>query len=620
MHHPKRWVMMLVVLSSMALGQAPSLRERTSQLDWRRIGNTTLELGLASPAGGPVDRVWYSADGATLYVRTALGKIFETTDFEQWKPSSVTAFPPELAASPAQNAPEPSAKFRAAFGRPGRVYAAARNAFRSDDGGASWTNLTQYQNRSIIGEGLLDLAVSPRDPDEVVAVGTRGVWRTIDGGASWVGLNQSLPNLPVRRLVAAKDTGAVRIAVDDSGSEFEWQGGEKSGWRLETVSITAAEAQRRIELSAQLGTQITAVRGSGDVQYAGSADGRIWATTDGRNWQPFRFSEEGAVAAIAIDAKDPQFAVALLTGKRTQVARTSNGGRFWDMVTDNLPNVAAHGIAADRATGAIYVATASGVYMSDGSAAAGQQWSLLRAGNALDVMLDADGNQLYAAFAGTGVYGVLAPHRLRDPRVVSSGDLASRAAAPGSLLTVIGAKVQSARTGEVAAPVLAASDTQSQIQIPFEAAGSTLSLAVDSSAGRFTMGLPLQDTSPAIFVDPEGGPLIVNADTGLMLDGAAPAHRNSRLQIFATGLGRVRPEWPTGMAAPLQDAPTVVAPVRVYLDNEPLEVTRAVLAPGYIGFYLVEVQLPDVVNSGTAELHIETEGHQSNHVRIYLEP
>ena len=36
---------------------------------------------------------------------------------------------------------------------------------------------------------------------------------------------------------------------------------------------------------------------------------------------------------------------------------------------------------------------------------------------------------------------------------------------------------------------------------------------------------------------------------------------------FATGLGKVRPEWPTGVAAPLQDAPQVVAPVAVFLDD-----------------------------------------------------
>jgi len=613
--------MLLAAVSTLAVAQAPAARERTSALEWRRVGNTALELGLASPASGPVDRVWYSEDGSTIYVRTALGRIFETADLEQWKRSSV-ASPPADTPGPAVVAmPETIAKVRAAFGRPSRVYAAARNAFRSDDGGVNWTNLTQYKNRSIIGEGLLDLAISPRDPDEIVVAGTRGVWRSVDGGSSWTGLNQQLPNLPVRRFVATADTRALRLAIDDSGTEVEWRSGEKAGWRPVAISSAAADAQRRTELSAQLSAQITSLAGGGDVRYAGSADGRIWSSFDrGQSWQPFKFTEEGGIAVIAADPRDPQFAVALLTGKRSQVVRTANGGRFWDVITENLPNVPARGIAADKASGALYVATASGVYMSYGGATLGSQWTALRGGNAVDVMLDAEANQLYVAFEGIGVYATLAPHRLRDPRVVSSADLVSRAAAPGSLLTVVGAHVQSARAGATTAPILAASDTQSQIQVPFEVTGQTVSVSVDSTSGQFTMGLPLQDTSPSIFVDPDGSPLIVNADTGMMLDGATPAHRNSRLQIFTTGLGKVRPDWPTGVAAPLQDSPSVVAPVAVLLDGEPLEVTRAILAPGYIGFYLVEVQLPDVVNSGTAELYVESEGHQSNRVRIYLEP
>ncbi len=87
-----------------------------------------------------------------------------------------------------------------------------------------------------------------------------------------------------------------------------------------------------------------------------------------------------------------------------------------------------------------------------------------------------------------------------------------------------------------------------------------------------------------------------------------------------TGRGRVQPDWPTGVPAPLENVPRVVAPVRAWLDKTPVEVTRATLAPGYVGFYLVEVQLPDIVNFGPAELYLESESRQSNRVRVYLEP
>jgi uncharacterized protein (TIGR03437 family) len=169
-------------------------------------------------------------------------------------------------------------------------------------------------------------------------------------------------------------------------------------------------------------------------------------------------------------------------------------------------------------------------------------------------------------------------------------------------------------------PVLDASSTASQIQVPFEAKGNTFSLSLEAAAGRMIVGLPLQTVSPAIFVDPEGTPLILDADSGVLLDASKPAHSNTRIQILATGLGLVKPDWPTGMAAPRTDPPRVVATVHAYLDRIPVDVTQASLAPGYIGFYLIEVQLPKIVNAGPAELSVEAEGQQSNRVRLYIEP
>ena len=105
-----------------------------------------------------------------------------------------------------------------------------------------------------------------------------------------------------------------------------------------------------------------------------------------------------------------------------------------------------------------------------------------------------------------------------------------------------------------------------------------------------------------------------------MLDSMNPAHSGSRIQLWVTGLGRVNPEWPTGFAAPLDNPPAVVVPVHAMLDRSPVAVTRATLAPGYVGFYLVEIEIPKVVNYGPSELYLEADGHQSNLVRIYVEP
>ena len=233
--------------------------------------------------------------------------------------------------------------------------------------------------------------------------------------------------------------------------------------------------------------------------------------------------------------------------------------------------------------------------------------------------LDPAGNQLYAAIEGWGAYATMAPHRLRQLRAVSAADQSTRPVAPGSLISIIGANVNQATAGTFASPVLARSAAESQIQLPFQLTGSTVALQLETSKGRTDIGMTLEPTAPAIFVDRDGTPMLLNADSGVLLDVMQPARAGSRIQILAAGLGRVSPDWPAGVAAPFNAPPKVTAPLRVFLDRVPVEVTQATLAPGIVGFYLVEVILPNVVNAGPAELYLETGRAESNRVRVYLE-
>jgi uncharacterized protein (TIGR03437 family) len=239
---------------------------------------------------------------------------------------------------------------------------------------------------------------------------------------------------------------------------------------------------------------------------------------------------------------------------------------------------------------------------------------------AIDVRLDPAGVQLYIALDGYGVYAVAAPHNARSLRIVNTADYSTRPAAPGSLVSVVGGRVESARGGGMDYPVLAASDTESQLQVPFSATGPNISLALQTNNGLVTLGLPVLPVSPSIVVGTDNVPMLLDADTNLQLDGRNTAHSNGRMLILATGLGKVTPDWPTGLAAPLDSPPRVMADVKAFLDGTPLQVTRATLAPTYVGFYLVEVQLPAVTNLGTSELYISAGGQESNRVQLVIEP
>lgn len=605
------------------------LSAQAQSVDWRRVGSTSVEVGLASPATGPASAVWYSADGSHLYAKTRSGRVFETADFEHWAPAQAVAEPAEPAAPAVDRLPEPGVKLSISQAVPGRVYALGNQLYRSDDSGRTWANLTAFQNLSIIGSLQRGLAVSPRDPDQIAVANDFGVWRSLDGGFSWIGLNDSLPNFPGARILAAPSSGRGPILLGNLGV-MELAAGTSEAWRAVAPAESASELKARRIVSLALGTDITAVAMAGQTAYAGAADGRIWISLDaGRTWtQSPRSGNNGPVERFFVDTREPRVALAALAGTGPHVLRTTNSGGFWDDLSSNLPDSPVHGVAAERIAGAIYVATDKGVFFAtadlENPSPASITWSpiggRLPAAPAIDVKLDENGYQLYAVLDGYGVYATPAPHRLRALRLVNAADFSARAAAPGSLVSVIGGRVSSAAAGALNFPVLAASDSESQIQVPFEASAAGLSVALQTAKGRFTLGLPVQAVSPAIFVNHDGSPMILDADSGLMLDGRTVAHSNGRIQLLATGLGRVRPDWPTGVAAPIENPPAVAATIKAYLDRAPIQVTRATLAPGYIGFYLIELQLPAIVNAGPAELYVSAEGQESNRVQIVLEP
>jgi uncharacterized protein (TIGR03437 family) len=606
-----------------------SLVQAQIRPEWRKVGSSAVELDLASPATGPVEQVWFSAGGSQLFARTPAGRIFATADYETWTPVELAPQPPASLSVNVSRLPEANARVLAAAS-PGRTYALGRNLFQSEDGGASWTNLTQYKMASVVGGGQHSLAVSPADPDQLVLANDFGVWRSVDGGLSWSGLNRFLPNLAVRRIVATPDgTFGTRIQAEGVGSIELPPGG--SVWFPASHSAQTDEAVLRLQYSAMIGEQITAVGSGGTTVYAGSADGRIWVSLDsGATFRLSRIETAGPVERIFVDSVEPRVALAALGGSGSRVLRTTSSGSIWDDLTADLPDAAVHGITAERASGAVYVATDQGVFYAitdlENATTPAVNWTNLTAtlpsAPAMDVRLDPAAVQLYVALDGYGVYAAPAPHRLRNLRIVSSADFSARPAAPGSLVSVMGGRVSAARGGNLNYPVLSVSESQSQIQVPFEAVGPNVSLSLETSAGPLTLGLPVQPVSPAIFVGSDGAPMIYDADSDLLLDAHHAARSNGRIQILATGLGKVRPEYPTNLAAPLDKdkAPVVVADVRVYLDGTPLQVTSATLAPGYIGFYLIEAQLPAIANLGTSALYLTADGQESNRVQIVIEP
>jgi uncharacterized protein (TIGR03437 family) len=582
---------------------------------WKHVAGTSINVGLAGAASGPVTAIWYAPGASALLAQTVSGRIFETSDYVHWRLNTAAVAPRTSIAAQASPAslPESGARIQATATR---IYAAApANVYTSEDNGLTWLNLTGFNGRSVIGGGFTALAISPGNPQEISAANQFGVWRSLDGGLSWQSLNEDLPNLLVRKLIDR------RTVVLSDGTLLDVGAG---AWT--PLAGIDPELELRARFGATAKTDVTAATQTGLTAYAGTADGKLLATHDGgAHWlDAARPASLASVTRIWVDSDQPDIALA---AAGTRLFRTINGGLFWDEVTGALAGGQIHGIAADRASGVAYVATDRGVFsgnlsLNDAGSAATNWKSIARdlpVAPAWDVRLSPD-NMLTVALDGYGVFESPAPNRARSIRIVSGADLNERPAAPGSLISVLGAKVELVRNQGISFPVLASSDQSSQVQVPFEAATGTFSLALEGATDRWTVPLTVKDAAPAIFVDADGAPLILDAASGLVVDPKIAVYAGSTVQILATGLGKVTPEWQTGVPAPLDSPPVVNGTVTAFLDGRPVEVTRAVLAPSYIGYYLVELQIPSIVNRGAGELRIVMNGVESNRIKLYLEP
>jgi uncharacterized protein (TIGR03437 family) len=346
-------------------------------------------------------------------------------------------------------------------------------------------------------------------------------------------------------------------------------------------------------------------------------------------WQPgakVAWAAQGTRLAARQQVRwvDAKRSALVLEARGEQLWRSLDGGQQWTDLSGDLAVGRITGIAASLEAGVVYVSGEKGVAFAKLALETGAvpgKWSRLGgevAGlSTLDVMLDGAANFLYVSVAGEGVFLAHAPHRTGAPAAMSAADFEPRPHAPGGVVAVVGAKVSTATLGGKEVPVLSAASDESQIQIPFEAVGLMQALEVRSDAGMsWRMDLDVVDVAPAIFVDRDGAPLVLDSDTGELLDPAQPLRAGMRIQILMTGLGQVSPAWPAGTPAPGENAPRVIAPVRVWWNGMTLEVTRAELAPGYVGFYVVETKLPPVVDDGTAPLTVEAGGRLSNTILL----
>ena len=451
---------------------------------------------------------------------------------------------------------------------------------RSVDGGASFSDISAgIDPRDRFA--FYPPVVASTDNSDFLYFGTHRVWNSIDGGASWVPISPDLT-----------DGGAL--------------------------------------------TALAVVPGSPSTIWAGSSDGRVHVLTVFGSWHSITGLPQRWVTAILPDPGDPTVVYLCFSGFGTgHIFKITGTGNTSTDISGNLPDAPANSVVIDP-RGPLYVATDVGVFRSKD----GASWTSYNAGlpNAFvtSLALDAGSGTLTATTFGRSAHRVELQAPESGPNVQAQGVVDAAAyqprLAPGGIAALFGTQLAAttAQSSEQPlptslegvsitvngepAPLFVVSPLQINFQVPFEIVDSQALVQVSTAEGVAAARVPVLPTSPGIF---DG--TVTHGTTGAPVEGSNPAARGEILVLFATGLGATQPAVPSGAPASADPLARTAIPVTARFGDQAAAVHFAGLAPGFVGLYQVNLQVPEGV-SGEVPLTIQAGGRSSNAVIVPIGP
>jgi len=156
------------------------------------------------------------------------------------------------------------------------------------------------------------------------------------------------------------------------------------------------------------------------------------------------------------------------------------------------------------------------------------------------------------------------------------------------------------------------SPNQINVQIPWELAGHS-SVKMKVSLGDFSTAvydLPLSDYAPAVFESPIGSGFAVAqiAENFELITQQNPAPRGALIVLYANGLGPVDNTPPSGEQTPLDGLATCLTTPEVTIGGKPAQVEFAGLTPTGIGYYQINVRVPDNIEPGVQPVIVSVNG------------
>ncbi len=183
---------------------------------------------------------------------------------------------------------------------------------------------------------------------------------------------------------------------------------------------------------------------------------------------------------------------------------------------------------------------------------------------------------------------------------------------------LVGGKLPTALAGVrvffagVPAPLFYASSEQLNVQVPLEMADRQnvpVQVVVNDLAGEALL-LRLRAADPGVFLV-NGRPAIFHASSNTQVTANTQARAGDFLVIYATGLGALDTALETGAPAPVSALARTRTVPRVLLGGVAAPVLFSGLAPGFVGLYQVNIQVPAGVAAGNSTLILSLENAET---------
>lgn len=429
--------------------------------------------------------------------------------------------------------------------------------FKTTDYGANWTDASG----NLANIPVNDLVIDPDLPQTLYIATDAGVMVTFDGGATWSSLGTGLPKVVVSSLLLHRGSRTLRAATHG-----------RSVWDI-LVPLSGSSLAPAITSINPTSTN------SGGADFTLSVAGSNFGSGTVVRWNGQNrptFFVDSSHLSVRIPAAD----IALVGRAAVLAFNAASGG--------GASNVTSFTVGPPPQT----------------------------ASNAFVNAANPAGDNALAPLTIASLFGVnLAP-------ATTVADLA-----PPLPFTLGGVTIT---MGGTAVPLFFVSPTQVNFQVlRFTGTGSS-TLTISQGTSTTAITVLLKQYAPALFTTNAGGTgqastlIAGTAALAAPLDafpGSRPAKIGEYLSIYATGLGDVSNRPNLGNASPVEPLAATLVPPSVTIGGVPATVIFSGLAPGYVGLYQINVQVPAGAPTGpSVPLALTIGGVSSNTATIAVDP